>query len=223
MKVLSDESIRVTPYLTFNGVVKLMSASSAKDREKLLSDYKYPEPEGNAQGTYYGAARDGIRKYHAANNDRSVTDAILKSLESLYSGANWAKTAKLDNNIRALTSYLGNFGNRKFVPLDGERLLIDCEGVTLNLHPDFVATEGKRTRIVRYAFSQKGVTDDEIRFSLQLLSFYARNVGLEVQNADCQLLIVSDGSVRTLTGVSTRFEPNLKSAMREVRRNWGDI
>ena len=223
MKIPSNATVRPDPYLSLNGVVKVMSASSARERETLIHDYKYPDPEGKAQGNYYGIARDAIRKYHEAHNDCSVMDGCIEALQSLYKGANGAKTSKLDNNIRAARSYMIHFGAKKYAPEDAARVVIDYEGVSLGLHPDFLATEGKRKRVMRYAFSQKGATDDEIQFSLQMLAFYARTAGIEVQNSDCQLLIVADGTAKTLSGVSTRFEPRLKSAMREVRRIWADI
>lgn len=223
MKIPSNASVRPDPYLSFNGVVKVLSASSAKDREDLIRDYKYPEPEGKAKGYYYGIARDTIRKYHAANNDCGVVDTSLEAVQSLYKEANAAKMSKLDNNIRVARAYMRHFGDKKYVPQDAPKIIADCEGVSLRMRPDFLAAEGKRTRIVRYEFSQKGATNDEIQFSLQMLAFYARAAGVEVQNSDCQLLIVADGTVKTLSGVSTRFEPKLKSAMREVRRIWADL
>ena len=223
MKVPSNAEARPDPCLTFNGVVKVMAASSAKEREALVHDYKYPEPEGKAKGYYYGIARDTIRKYHVAHNDCGTADTCLEAVQSLYKGANAAKASKLDNNVRAARAYLRHFGDKKYVPQDASTVIVECEGVSLRMRPDFLAAEGKRMRLVRYDFSQKGATDDEIRFSLQMLFFYARAAGLEVQNSDCQLLLVADGSVKTLSGVSTRFEPNLKSAMREVRRIWADL
>ncbi len=223
MKIPSNTQVRQDPYLTLNGIVKVLSTSSAKDRETLIRDYKYPNPEGKAQGNYYGIARDTIRKYHAASNDCGVVDSCIDSIQLLYKGANASSASKLDNNIRATRAYVNHFGGKKFVPLDIPKVVVEYEGVSLSMRPDYLATEGKRTRIVRYAFSQKGATDKEITFSLQLIAFYARLAGIEVQNNDCQLLIVADGTVKTLSGVSTRFEPTLKSAMREVRRHWADI
>lgn len=223
MKIPSNAQVRLDPYLSFNGVVKVMLTSSAKEREALIHDYKYPEPEGKAKGYYYGITRDIIRKYHAFENDHIVVDTCLNSIQALYKGASDAKMSKLDNNIRATCSYMTHFGDRKYLPLEAPKITVEYEGVSLNLHPDFLATEGKRTRIARYAFSQKGATDKEIQYSLQLLAFYAREAGIEVQNSDCQLLIVADGTTKNLSGISQRFEPSLKSAMREVRRTWADI
>ena len=223
MKSPSNTQVRQEPYLTLNGIVKVLSTSSARDRETLIRNYKYPDPEGQAQAYYYGITRETIHKYHAASNDCGIVDARIDSAQSLCKGATAASVSKLENNIRATRAYVNHFGSKKFVPLDIPKVIVEYEGVSLSMRPDFLATEGKRTRIVRYAFSQKGATDKEIMFSLQLIAFYARLAGIEVQNNDCQLLIVADGTVKTLSGVSTRFEPTLKSAMREVRRHWADI
>jgi len=155
MKIPSNTHVRQEPYLTLNAVVKIMAASSAKDREALIYDFKYPDPEGKAQAYYYGIARGTIHDYHAAGNDRCVVTTKLDSLLHLYKGANAAKIAKLDNNIRVIQSYMSHFGNRKFCPEDAPQIVVEYEGVSLSMHADFLATEGKDKRIIRYAFSQR--------------------------------------------------------------------
>jgi hypothetical protein len=223
LKNVTKTDVRVQkpdPTLTLNGVIKIMAAKSAADREKIIRDYKFPEPEGKAQGTYYQPARDLIRRYHDAANDPGVVQSGLRSLEAARDGASTAKLAKLDHNIRAIRAYNGQFSNRRFEPLIHRPVTVVVEGVSLSLRPDMLAKEKRSIRALRYAFGKDGADVAEVRVSLNLLHFYARAAGIPVSNPDCQLLIVADGTCKQCTGMMSAFEARLRAAMREVNALW---
>lgn len=206
--------------LSLNGVVKIMATNSAIERENILRDYKYPDPEGKAQGNYYQPARDLIRRYHEKGNDRLVIEEGLRALESTCFGASPAKLAKLEHNIRAIRAYKGQFGDRRFEPFGHQPVTVEVEKVSVFLRPDMLAKERQRMRFLRYAFGKDGADAAEVKFSLNLLHFYAKAAGLPVSNADCQLLIVADGTCKQCTGLMSSFEARLRAAMREVSVLW---
>ena len=80
----TNTTVRHELYLTTNGVIKYLATTDAAQREKILRDYKYPDPEGDAQGMYYQPARDAIRKYHQHGNDRTVFEEAITTLENMY-------------------------------------------------------------------------------------------------------------------------------------------
>ena len=213
---------RLTPYLTLNGVVRLMSAPTAAAREKVLGDFKYPA-EGGAQGNYYGWARAAVRKYHVVGNKPEVFDQEEQEMLARMVGANSATVGKLEHNLRVIRAYRNLFGDRLFAPQPHNPKTVFCEGVEVNLRPDMVALEKKRTRLIRYEFSKDGARPEELRHTMQLLFFYARETGISVENQDCQLLVVADGTCHKASGPSKSFESQFKAAMREANRLWKDI
>src|ERR1051325_7605896 len=107
---------RTDPFITLAGLAEYMAATDASQRARIVTCFKYPEPEGYAQGDYYSAAREGIRAYHAANNDAGVLFLAAERLERLFTAASTAEATKLESNIRVLRSYNSLFRDRRFVP-----------------------------------------------------------------------------------------------------------
>jgi hypothetical protein len=51
--------------ISLKGLAKFMTASPSAQR-KVLRDYKYPKPEGEAQASFYRDARRDIRRNQVA-------------------------------------------------------------------------------------------------------------------------------------------------------------
>src|SRR5579871_162022 len=224
VKAASDTSStrieRPDPNLTLNGVIKVLAATSAIERENILRDFKFPDPEGKAQSHYYQPARDLIRRYHESGNDLTVFQEGLRVLEASYAGTTYHGQLKIENNIRVVRAYQGYFGKRKFEPLTHQPVSLTVEGVLLSLRPDMLAKEKSRLCVLRYAFGKDGASTGEMRYSPQMLHFYARQAKLDVANSDCQLLVVADGTSKRCTGVMSRFEARLRGEMRVVKALW---
>jgi len=217
-------SVREAPYLSLSGAVKYITASSAVQRERILSEFKHPEPDGKAMRAYYSPARDAIRRYHNSGNDLSVLKKDLDALERLELGASTEQAAsKLANNVRALKGYSRHFGNKSFRPIKLDTPTVSCEGVELSLHPDMDATEGSHKRLIKYDFSKEAMSRDELNATLYLLYFLAKQMELDIAPSDCMVLSVSDGVVHKMQGTLSSYGPKLKAAMREVKRSWSDL
>lgn len=208
------------PNLTMIGVAKYMASAQAIQRENLLYHYKFPKPEGSAQADYYTWAKDSIRAYHEAGNDITVLDTAILDIERTMLGANQQAAAKLDNNRRVLQSYRSYFALKKLVPQPHQPVEILFEGVRIKLRPHLIATEGKRTRIIQYAYGRDGATKEELHFLKQLLLFYGQKAGIEVSNSDCLLMEIATGDIHNPSGVASTFEAKLRHAMREAKRTW---
>ena len=211
------------PSLTMTGVAKYMASDSAEDREKMLYDYKFPDPEGRARGDYYNWAKGAIRAYHESGNDRAVLDAKMREMEQkMHEGSPQAR-AKVENNHRVLTSYRSFFGEQAYVPLEHNPVRVLVEGVEIRLRPHLLAMEGKRTRVIQYAYGRDGASKEELQFSKQLLLFYATKAEMEVKASDCILLEIATGQTHIASAVGKKFEAKLKAALREIRRAWLDF
>ena len=62
--------------MSARGLVRFMTSSPAAQR-KVLRDYKYPEPEGVAQASYYRDVMDVIERYHGNGSASSPTPSSL--------------------------------------------------------------------------------------------------------------------------------------------------
>lgn len=211
------------PHLTLVGIAKYMACPDAKRREDLLYYYKYPQPEGSAMGDYYTWAKKAIRSYHQEKNDIAVLDAEIQAMESKLLGTSQQAATKIENNRRVVLAYRSHFAQRKLTPLPDQSAEFDVEGVSVNLRPHLIANEGKRVRIIQFAYTRDGISPDEARFVKQLLLYYGRKAGFEVSNSDCLLYEIATGDTHTPSGVLSTFEPKLKSAMREARRTWAEL
>jgi len=223
VKAPTNDQVRETPYLTLNGVVRYMASATAKQREDVLRDYKRPDPEGKARGIYYQPARDAIRAFHAAGNDPSIIQAVVSEFEERLPSLTNSGYAKVENNIRVLRAYPAAFGRRLFRPLAWSPATITCEGVEIALRPDLLAREGKRTRAIRFAFGKDAIREQEVVCSVQLLLRWAEAAGIVSGPADCLLLSVADGTSVAASGLRRSFDATLRSAMREVARQWPAI
>ena len=83
-----------------------------------------------------------------------------------------------------------------------------------------VALDGRRLRVIRYAFAKDGAPDSDVRFSPQMLRYCAQAAGLDVTGADCLLFVIADGTCKTAPHTMTTFEAKLRAAMREVKARW---
>ncbi|NLH99159.1 MAG: hypothetical protein GX446_06660 [Chthonomonadales bacterium] len=220
MKAPTNDQVREAPYLTLNGVVRYMTSTTAKQREDTLLDYKRPDPEGKARGTYYQPARDAIRAFHAAGNDPGIIEAVVSELEERLPTLTNSAYAKVENNIRVLRAYPAAFGRRLLQPVEWEAATITIEGVRISLRPDLLAREGKRTRAIRFAFVKDAPSNEEVVCSVQLLLRWAEATGSPCGPADCLLLSIADGTAVPATGRRRSFDAQLRGAMREVARQW---
>lgn len=216
----APKGMETIPRLTMTGIAKYMASSDAAKREKLLYDYKFPDPEGKAQADYYNYAKGSIRDYHHSANALTVLDVAMSDMQRKMLGASQQAQAKLENNYRVVTSYRSHFGDRRYKPCEHQPLEVLFEGVQLRLRPHLIATENKKTRVIQYAYGKDGATDMELLYSKQLLFFYAQQLGIEIRPCDCLLLEIATGKIYPASPASRSFVPKLKATMREVQRAW---
>ncbi len=223
MKMETKVKTRETPFLTMNGLVKYLAAPDGGRREKVLQDFKFPNKGGGGAANYYGIARAAIREYHNSKNDSDVLMQAMDRCSTLIQTTSPEKSNKLYENMRVLKTYLAAFGHLQFRPCPQEAANVKSEGVELNLRPDMVVMEGKRTRLIRFCFRKEGATATEIKYTGQLLMLYAKHAGLDIKPSDCILLVAADGTLHSASGAMRSFDGRMRGTLREIRRLWQEL
>jgi len=138
--------------ISLKGLAKFMTASPAGQR-KVLRDFKYPDPEGNAQAIYYRESRDFITAYHANSHSEQWLVERANDLANLARLATGRTVTRLEHNARAIRQYAGFFGNKVFGVLDEIEMELRYESVRITVNPELHVCERGREKIIKLEFS----------------------------------------------------------------------
>lgn len=208
--------------LSLKGFAMYMVANSAQQR-KILRDYKYPNPEGKAQITYYREARDYIRSYYQNKHDR---EWLLERAFSLYAQANSSTghtKTRLNHNSRALRQYARHFSARQFDLLPDVTLELEFNGVLISVFPDLHVREGKKEKIIKLEFT-KELPDTRISTIISQALFEAQaRKGIGLTSASVLYLDVPRGSEYRGARVGSRLESEMQAACENIIAIWNGI
>ena len=120
--------------ITIKGLLKVLEALPAEQR-KAIQDFKYPDPEGQAQGKYYRDALRAIRAHHAAPDAGHLSRAAA-ALRADLPHAKASVRPRLKHNIRAIEAYETLFAPRRFLVQPEQRLALRHGEVDVRVTPD---------------------------------------------------------------------------------------
>lgn len=95
--------------------------SSEATRRRILRDFKFPFNKDGSQKPQivrYSEARAAIRDYHESGNNAGTIVTAIEKLIAKKQKDPEKDAARIDDNIRALQTYLEHFSNRKFTVLE---------------------------------------------------------------------------------------------------------
>lgn len=137
--------------LSIKSFAMYMVANSSKQR-KILHDYKYPNPEGRAQITYYREARECIKEFYQYNHEKQwLLDKALYLYAQANASSGQTKT-RLKHNSRALRLYTRYFSTREFDLQPDLSLELDFNGVIISVFPDLHVNENNKEKIIKLVF-----------------------------------------------------------------------
>lgn len=92
--------------------------------------------------------------------------------------------ARIDDNIRALKTYLEHFSNRKFVVLETPKPKYVHGEVYVSAYPDLYVDEEGTKKIIKMDFSEKKPNEDAVEIILKVMheAAYAANLSLMAAN-----------------------------------------
>lgn len=205
--------------LTAKGLAKYMTSGAASQR-KILRDYKFPDPEGAVQAKYYSEARRVIEQYHDEGNDASVIASAVDLLHTKASRESGKKQDRLMNNIRALESYLRNFGKRKLTVLVTPNLKYTHGQVIVSAYPDLYVKDGDRHKIIKLDMGKEIQKPQSIRIVLQITYAAAQRENLPVTPKDVIYVEVEHGAQHSGVPGRARVMRDIEAACQTIEDIW---
>lgn len=172
--------------ISVNGLAKFMTSSEAT-RRRILKDFKFPfnrDGSRKPQIVRYSETRAAIRDYHeSGNNAGTIVTAIEKLIAKKQKNPD-KDAARIDDNIRALKTYLEHFSNRKFVVLETPKPKYVHGEVYVSAYPDLYVDEEGTKKIIKMDFSEKKPNEDAVEIILKVMheAAYAANLSLMAAN-----------------------------------------
>lgn len=208
--------------ITSKGLAKFMFGGPATQR-KTLRDFKFPDPEGSVQATYYTPARNAIKRYHGEGNDPSILVHEVDRLRITAAGQTDSQRVRIENNIRALKSYLKNFGHERFRVLSTPKLNFFSGAVTVSATPDLHVEHRSTKKLVKLDLSKRAPDPKMVRAILQVTFQAALASGLEVEPGNVVYLDVHRASQYKGAKVRTRLKAEIEAACRNIEALWPGI
>jgi len=208
--------------ITVKGLAKFMTSGFAGQR-KILHDFKFPDPEGGVQAAYYADARRAIKEYHDSENDAAVIAYAVDDLKGKAHRETERKRTRLEHNIRALESYLDNFGDKNFKVLAMPELKYSRGAVVVSAIPDLCVQQDGRKKLIKLDFGSKEPDTKLVNIIIQVIYQAASSEGLPVTPKDVIYLDVPRGRVHKGARVRTRLNKEIQAACDNIEALWPGI
>jgi hypothetical protein len=205
--------------ITAKGLAKYMTSGDASKR-KILRDYKFPDPEGAVQAKYYAEARRVIEQYHDRGNDASIIVSAVDVLNTRAAREQGRKHDRLRNNIRALESYLSNFGKKKLTILSTPDVKFTHGQVLVSAYPDLYVKDGDRHKIIKLDLGKDHPKPEMIRIVLQVTYAAAQAANLPVLPKDVIYVEVERGIQHSGVSRRSRLQRDIEAACQTIEDVW---
>lgn len=208
--------------LTAKGLAKYMTSGDARKR-KILRDYKFPDPEGAVQAKYYAEARRVIEQYHGGGNDASIIVSAVDELNTNAARELGRKHDRLRNNIRALESYLANFGKKKLTILPTPDVKFTHGQVLVSAYPDLYVKDGDRHKIIKLDLGKDHPKPEMIKIVLQVTFAAAQAARLPVLPKDVIYVEVEHGTQHSGVKRRARLQRDIEAACQTIEDVWAKL
>ncbi|MGC1687568.1 MAG: hypothetical protein WA734_18220 [Candidatus Acidiferrales bacterium] len=205
--------------ITAKGLAKYMTSGDASKR-KILHDFKFPDPEGAVQAKYYAEARRAIEQYHGGGNDASIIVSAVDELNTKAARELGRKHDRLRNNIRALESYLTNFGKKSLTILPTPDVKFTHGQVLVSAYPDLYVKDGDRHKIIKLDLGKDHPKPEMIRIVLQVTYAAAQAANLPVLPKDVIYVEVEHGTQHSGVAKRSRLQKDIEAACQTIEDVW---
>jgi hypothetical protein len=208
--------------LTVKGLAKFMTRRPAAQR-KILRDFKFPQPEGFVQTTYYAEARQAIRDYHAGENDPATLVKAVDLLRAKADRSQGQTRTRLEHNIRAVESYVRHLAGRRFKMLQAPRLEYSHGGVAVRATPDLSVQEKGRESLIKLELGADLPDRKMIKIILQVIYEAGLKSGLRVRPQDVIYLDASRAVQHRGAQTRARLRHDIQAACESIDALWTGI
>lgn len=211
--------------ISVNGLAKFILGSPATQR-RILRDFKFPNfPNGarKPQIVRYSEARAGIKKYHESGNDKSilvkaVADLAMKRAENPEKDA-----ARINDNIRAIESYMKYFSENNFEVLQTPRPIYARNDVLVSAMPDLYVSENGTRKLIKLDFNQGKPNPDAVSIIVKVMHEASAQAELGVKPKDVIYLDVSRRAQYNGSKLNKRLKNDIDAACDTIHDMWPNI
>ena len=211
--------------ISVTGLAKFMKASSAAQRT-LLRNQKFPftaEGKKRPQRVRYSEARNAIRKYHENGNDIAVLLDAIQALVKKEHERPQLDSARIQDNIRAVKTYMAHFSKNKFVILENPKPKYLHGEVEVSATPDlYIDEEGKR-RLIKLDFNSAQPDVEVVNIILKVMHEAAIMNELAVQPKDVIYLDVSRQTQYVGSKLNKKLKKDIDAACDTIADIWPKI
>lgn len=208
--------------ISVNGLAKFMT-SSESTRRKILRDYKFPfnkDGSKKPQIVRYSEARSVIRDYHeSGNNAATIVTAIEKLIEKREKYPD-KDASRINDNIRALKTYLNHFSQRKFQVLQTPKPTYIHGDVIVKASPDLYVDEDGKKKLIKLDFSVKIPDEQTIEILLKVMYEAAFMSKVPVSPADVIYLDIARQAQRNGKKLNKQLKKNIDAACETIEDIW---
>lgn len=205
--------------ISLNSLANFMTSGATKQR-KILTDYKYPDPEGIVMAKYYKEAKPFIRAFHKNEHSRNWLKTRARNLESLAEDEAGNTATRLTNNARAIKMYEEFFGDKSFEILENLNLSIEFGDVKVNVNPDMHVLENTRNKIIKLDFTKDPKGDDFIRIMCQLMFEATQQHNLNLPSSCVLYYDVSRGEEYRGARLGSRMRNDIIASCQMIEAIW---
>lgn len=208
--------------LSAKGFAEFVLAGPSKKAQIVRNMLKPKSKEAQVIVLYYARAIRVIRLYHAKGNDHQYLKQEIHSLEKMLEVATSPQSrASLQNNLRAVKSYMDIYGHRKRTLVPRPRIAYTHGTIRLSASPDLALYEDGKLKLVKLGITKKADNPEVIRIMLRVMYQAAKIDGKEVdphdvvyfdvanaarvrsRHGDADLAITIDNGCETLAGMAS--------------------
>lgn len=212
--------------LTAKGLAKYIVADPAAQR-KVLRDYKWPDPEGQAQAQYYREALATIRRVHASPLlSKTELTAAANALLARASTAGGPSATRLRNNARALAEYEAMCNPQMLMSRRSSTPRLTIEGVIIRVVPDLRLHRDKGDVFQKFDFSA-GPSDGKTKrinaIVAQLLFAGLHRDDASIRPTQIEVVHVATGTVVKAAPKRARITADVEAACAAINLLWPTI
>lgn len=202
-------------------LAQFMTAGPARQRT-ILRNNKFPK-DAMVIIAYYNYATNAIRDFHESGNDPAVLVKVIDDLRKKAVGKKAQAVSKIENNIRAIESYLKHFGNSKTKLLSVPKMKYARGNVSISIVPDLLIESDGQKQIVKLDCTLDAATDAQQDIMLQLMHEAAIENKLGVTSKNILYIDAASTEPRRASKIKKNLKKEIDAACDNIEGMWEGI
>ena len=207
------------------GTGSVYDATSFRQR-RLLRDHKFPftkDGHRKPQIVRYSEARSTIQKYHSHTNDVTVLLDAVEALKKKAAENPDKEPSRIEDNIRAIKTYMKHFQNDQFRVLENPRPRYVHGEVHVTTAPDLYVDENGIKKLNKLDFNVKEPKEEVVNIILKVMHEAATSEELGVRPADVIYLDVSRQRQFTGKKLNKQLKRDIDAACETIADIWPKV